>query len=404
MLKQPLVPLALALILVAVFAYGLARLFQLRFERGDVFPPYSSLRTDPTGTKALHDALSEMPGVTVTRNYKSLRQFLEADHDATILVLGVPEFESITQDDLRELMFLSAKGHRVVLTLRSKTSKPRIFEPSKGIDRETESNGNNSDGNMEEGFESDAEDSPSALNSFQVDIGYLNARESLRAVSAAPGLPAEIAWNSVLYFTTRDLKWRVIYRVDEGPVLMERRFGAGSMVLASDSFFLSNEALRDDRHPVLLAWLTGRHRFIVFDESHNGLSENENVMTLVRKYKLRPLGIALAWIAALFIWKTAFPFAPGISEGERESGVVEGKDSAAGFVNLLRRSVTPRELLATCVRHWKDDCKGRAKDWKDRVEAVNRVVLEIDKQPGRQRDPVEGYRKIARILARDSRL
>ena len=39
------------------------------------------------------------------------------------------------------------------------------------------------------------------------------------------------------------------------PVVIERQYGNGSIVLVADSFLVSNEALRSERHPRLLARL-----------------------------------------------------------------------------------------------------------------------------------------------------
>ena len=64
--------LLLALVLAAIFIGGLARLFALRYEVGDVYPPYSSLRADPLGTKALAAALGALPGIEVRTNFKPL--------------------------------------------------------------------------------------------------------------------------------------------------------------------------------------------------------------------------------------------------------------------------------------------------------------------------------------------
>ena len=72
MLRKPLLSLLLALVLFAVFAAGIARLFVLRYEIGDIYPPYSSLRTDPLGTKVFAAALDDLPGIEVRRNFKPL--------------------------------------------------------------------------------------------------------------------------------------------------------------------------------------------------------------------------------------------------------------------------------------------------------------------------------------------
>ena len=68
-----------ALLLAAVFLAGVVQLFLLRFAGGDVYPPYSSLRSDPFGTKALYESLERIPGVTVTRHLKPIEALAGAD-------------------------------------------------------------------------------------------------------------------------------------------------------------------------------------------------------------------------------------------------------------------------------------------------------------------------------------
>ena len=45
------------ILLIGLFCLLLVNLFLLRFRAGDIYPPYSSLRSDPLGTKALVKAL-----------------------------------------------------------------------------------------------------------------------------------------------------------------------------------------------------------------------------------------------------------------------------------------------------------------------------------------------------------
>src|ERR1700727_2548895 len=58
----------------AVFACGLALLFELRFAHGDVYPAYSSLRADPLGTMAFYEGLSKIPGLSVRRDFSDSDQ------------------------------------------------------------------------------------------------------------------------------------------------------------------------------------------------------------------------------------------------------------------------------------------------------------------------------------------
>jgi hypothetical protein len=62
-------PIAVLLGCAAIFAFGVTRLVQLRFEHGDVYPPYSSLRADPLGTMAFYESLGKVPEVSVQRDF-----------------------------------------------------------------------------------------------------------------------------------------------------------------------------------------------------------------------------------------------------------------------------------------------------------------------------------------------
>ena len=55
----------------AGFAFGLVQLFRLRFAAGDVYPAYSSLRSDPLGTMAFCESLERMPGLSVRRDFNA---------------------------------------------------------------------------------------------------------------------------------------------------------------------------------------------------------------------------------------------------------------------------------------------------------------------------------------------
>ena len=68
--------------LAAVFALGVGHLFQLRFSLGDVYPPYSTLRTDPLGAKAIYEALAAQPALSVERNLRPLDQLARPAYGA----------------------------------------------------------------------------------------------------------------------------------------------------------------------------------------------------------------------------------------------------------------------------------------------------------------------------------
>jgi len=166
-----------------------------------------------------------------------------------------------------------------------------------------------------------------------------------------------VPWHTALYFKSPIPALRVIYQVDGQPVLLERKFGRGSFVFSSDSYLFSNEAMRADRAPRLLAWLIGDTgslppASIIFEETHLGVQENPGIAALARKYGLQGFAAALLALASLYIWQSGAPFLPPRRE-EAGSDIVAGQDSASGFVSLLRRGIAPPRLLAACLEQWK---------------------------------------------------
>ena len=53
----------------AGFALGVIHLFNLRLETGDNYPPYSSLRADPLGSKAICESLNNL--LPAGRHYRA---------------------------------------------------------------------------------------------------------------------------------------------------------------------------------------------------------------------------------------------------------------------------------------------------------------------------------------------
>src|SRR5438105_3779371 len=80
-------PLLALLICAILFGLGLLQLFKLRFDTGEVYPEYSSLRSDPLGTMAFCESLERMPGISVRRDFSADNQLPEG-RQATYLHLA----------------------------------------------------------------------------------------------------------------------------------------------------------------------------------------------------------------------------------------------------------------------------------------------------------------------------
>ena len=170
----------------------------------------------------------------------------------------------------------------------------------------------------------------------------------------------------------------------------------------ADAYLLSNEAMRNDRHPGLLVWLQGANRAALFDESHLGVYDNPGVMALIRKHRLVPFLIALTALAALYVWKSAVSFVViSVPVKQHEDTL---RDNFSGLVNLLRRNIAQADLLDVCFREWSKSFSRENLHNPAIEKQVKSIVSDEAARPSGKRDPLARYREIARVLAGQRRM
>lgn len=363
--------LLLLVALLGVFVAGVVHLFQLRFATGDVYPPYSTLRADPLGCRALYESLDALPGFDAQRNFQSLAKLSPAPR--TVFFLGCPaeDLTVITPDEARQLDALLRNGNRLVITLLPASTNPPPKVAKSTPVRQTRK-----------------QKAPPAPESTTNSVA-LKQRWDFHLNYSATATNA--LWHSTLYFDKLGPSWRVLATRGQFPAVIERNVGHGTVVLCADSYFVSNEALRRDRQPELLVQLLGTHSTLVFDEVHLGTVHNPGLMTLARKYRLHGLLAGLLVLAGLFIWQNAVSFVPAHPD-RTDSAIAAGKDSAAGFVNLLRRSLPPTKVLGVCLDEWKKSFAHQYRRAPAKLEKIQATVT------AHARDPLTGYHAVTAIL------
>ena len=399
----------LLLLILIGFGYGLNRLFSLRFQAGDIYPAYSSFRTDPLGTKALYDSFDRL--LTAERNFRPLLR-MESGRDTALFVLGVQLSQLRLADvEVKDLEQYVGSGGRLVISFYPIFSAREIVPPP----LVAVAPGGRPAPRAKRKTAEDAEQSDVGIllsKQWKFDFGFaaLERNKENRVLPAVATkqedetLANEISCHSALFFDKLDPVWRVIYsRTNDRAVLVERRLGSGSIVLAADSYWFSNEALLKEREAQLLAWFTGPAHTAIFDETHLGVQEHRGVAALARKYRLHGFVAGLLLLAGLFVWRYGFSLVPPYEEQlQRERGeFVTGKESAAGFANLLRRNISSRELLKVCLEEWNKSCR-RGVPF-PRLQKIQSVIDAQNALPERQRDPVATYRQISEALARTPR-
>jgi len=431
-----------ALAVLVLFSLCLFRLLLLRYERGDVYPAYSTLRADPLGTRAFYEAL-QSNGFAVRRGYHSLRRELEAKPDTIYyLALSAGEIATFDKDEVADLDKFVRDGGRVVITFEpedplgsvSQDSTPLTTENKKADDVDAKKDSSDKDKAQAEDAppkdsDEDASRPETAQEKYERDkfrkdkeadpdwekdhmdtkyhrslaalwgFGWDRQMEADKAKSDSDHSTADngdeplpeveafregrgaldysIPWKSALYFTRLELDWNVLYKAKDKPVLISRPLGQGEIVLATDTYFLSNEGLRNDRRPNLLSLVAGPAGSLLFDEVHLGTEQQEGVMSLAEKFRLQGYLYGMGCVLILLLWRNSVPLVPPHKMGSPAlAGSVSGKDSRSGLINLLRRNIPSSEILKVSFTEWKRGITPGQQHLKPRIAAMESILNE----------------------------
>lgn len=415
---------------------GLLRLFTLRFEQGDLYPAGSSLRADPMGTRILHDSLAEVSPLRVGRLFKPVERGGLDSNTVLVVVAEDASFLDRRGARQRQIEEFVIGGGRLVMAFNPEWDRSgRLAErnsPDEGVpagkdakpaakklqDEAMPSEGKaapdapgkssekvkdppaGEDDAADDGAADEEPDSARPLM-WGVRLYALPAPEeededgpAMATAGDVPWAPHSMTWRARMRFEPEHPAWRTVYTSrDLHPVIVERPLGRGTVVLAADTYFLSNEAMLRDREPALLAWLVGPSRRVVFDEYHLGVGEEHGVATLARKYRLGGLAAVLVALGLLYLWRNAVAFLPP-DGGEEGAGVTGGIETRDGIISLLRRNIPAARLPAVCLEEW-ERTRPRSPALDARAERMRKLV-EAGSAAG-PRDPVALYRSLCEL-------
>ena len=397
-------PLLLLLLCGAAFALGLFELFRLRYAIGDVYPQYSSLRTDPLGAMIFYESLQQLPDLSVRRDFSADNQLPEG-RDTAYLHLAASRWDwlLLPAELFPQIEQFARAGGRLVVTFLPETSQPFRFigGPAKprSLPKRSQKSGNKPG-------RSSASDS--LKERWGVEFGFVplapgdgSAYPPVQVVKRSDlPLPEMLPWHSGMIFTNLATSWQTIYARGTNPVFIERQFGAGSVLMATDSYFFSNQAMAKERQADLLAWLIGRRQQVVFDEGHLGIVEAPGISTLMRKYRLQGLAVGLLALAGLFVWKNSTSLVPPFADEAAPQEVV-GKDASAGLVNLLRRNIATQDVLRVCFEQWTKSLLHTGGHSITRVDQAQAILEAENARAKVARNPVRAYQGICHVLKGD---
>lgn len=424
--EKPWMIIAMMVVLAGT-AWMLSRVVGMRFESGAVYAPYSTLRADPLGTKALYESMGRLPGVEVRRNFRRLDR-LQGRVGETLVLLNLKP--STWMDGLtiegKTLQRYAMAGGRVVMTLdgagigmakisedarrqRLEREKARHRKLRQGKEKDSNRKGDGDDLSEEE-WRKLGLDPPDSL----AKVSGLDVAEGRFVLTARGGnrLQKEGGWllddsELPLWYSGTSLEvadgskdeWTILATLEGKPVIVERRLGRGSMVVCTDSYFASNEALMKEAAPEFLLWLTGGEKMLVFEETHLGTSETPGIMTLARRFRLHGFFVGGLLLFGLFIWQASSSLIPQ-RESERADEAVSGQGATAGLVSLLRRGISRKQLLSKCFEAWEKGVvvKSKSPEMQCRTEEARVLLVQYSRERLSRGSLATWYARLGEVL------
>ena len=366
------------------------------------YAKYSSLRSDPLGTKVLYRAYEAMPEVEAKRWIRPL--YMLEPKDSLVVLAGTGQSWAIFSETLplTELQRLATDGNRVLVCFGEVSSYMVDPEEAEEETKETEEPSRvlpwpawkkESD----DAAEKQEEEPP---NPLYHDWGLVLV--SHRAVGpactpAARGLQTPPSWRAELALQLEDEAWTPLVTDSAGAVWMaERSFGRGSIVACADSYWLSNESLAKDRSSDAILWLVGDKATVIFDESRLGVTTQLGVVGLARQYRMHGFAIGLLLVVLLYIWRASAAFLP--PDELPADSLVRGP-RMDGLTALLRQNIRPRDLLQTCHDAWQRTLRSSRQVPKERATRIKRLCQ--DELPAKElhTEILQRYKTICRLMA-----
>ena len=346
--------LLLALLaLAALFLLAVTQLVNLAFSRAPIYQPYSTLRADPLGARALFETLATLPGVKVERHIRRAARL--ADAQATVFWLGEqPNAPMIwSKQNLATFEAVARKGGRLVIGLLPAGPEYEMTSPS---DPAKEAPAKDSPPTQSPSSETAPKQAPAKKAGQPLILAItpeIEKRWRLQVTRAVAKKWSQSDNNArretSLWFVPLGNEWRCLAEREGRCLAVERTFHQGTIVITADTFPLSNEGLRLARRPQWIAQLVGPWRRVIFDETHLGFEDQGSIGTLIRQFRLEGAALMLVTLAALFIWRNSVSFLP-LRQPAPDAALTG--DPHRSLTLLLRRAVPPAKLAESCLGEW----------------------------------------------------
>jgi hypothetical protein len=380
---------ALAYLLVAAtigtFIVVALHTFEVRLETQEGYPPASSFRADARGCRALYESLQRVPGIQVARFLRTFSNLPPAEGRSLVIAGIDPESQILQMQDRKSLSAWVEAGGTLMVSLAAEDRTPA---KAGSADYEISPPAKTSPSTKNKSTPPTEEQWIETLQGAGVRV-FRHTDASARHRFESGVFEPTGSWLGPLYFRDLQSPWRVVAEADHLPVVIQRLFGHGNIILIADSYLLTNGSLANDRKTRFLGWLFRKRTTVLFDESHFGITENPGIASLARRYGLESAFFVLVILALFFVWANRYSLLPKSTDRTARDLIVPGQGGEAVFVNLLHRSLSTKDLLSTSSQLWRQGIHGA-----DKIRKLDQLLAALD--PGSS--VVDRYNQLSQLL------
>ena len=301
------------------------------------FSAASSLSTERTGCSAYFDSLPQL-GITVLRKEAPFEMRRLSPKASAVFVLS-PGL--LPPERLDALFAFARRGGRVVLSgpFHGISALPLArFIPAPKPPRPAK-----------------AAPLPDPLQwrwrSVGIRVSSIKKSTAASGVGEAASLRGRgsIPFNAAMAFKPLNSRWENVVSGPGGPLVTERRLGAGRLILLASSDPLTNRVLRRAiagragvRGAVPLArWLLGRRRVVMVDETVHAVEADPGILWLLRRYRLLPALAGCLFLFLLYAWGQMVNLMTPMGNGASGSTPVAASDPIGAQARILQRVLPP---------------------------------------------------------------
>ena len=200
---------------------------------------------------------------------------------------------------------------------------------------------------------------------------------------------------------TLNRDWTPLYAIpasqDSSPTpivyMAARSVGKGELIVASQQWFLMNEAIKTRPNPNLLDFLAGGRPVIWVDETLHGLHQERGVIWLVQRYRLQAALILFWATLLLLLWSMSGDLVRRPERSPSARIVREGEGSGIAARYLVQRSIPKTDVVMEC---W-EQFRRRSPQEAQAISADAVTGPELRAALGQT--PLSGYKELSRMIA-----